>query len=178
CVLALEVVSTNAVDGWVLAERWDGEQWSIQSTASPTWPLSNANGVSCAHGGGCTLVGTKHSVQRLRFSRVASTEPATVVRSKGATLNARVNPEGFETTYQFEYTGQADFEKNGYKNAVAVPTSPKGVGSGTSSIAVSRTVSGLKPSSKYHFRVKATNSAGTTYGEDETLTTAEPGRRP
>ena len=34
------------------------------------------------------------------------------------------------------------------------------------------TLSDLKPLTTYHFRAKATNSAGTSYGEDETFTTS------
>lgn len=166
---------------WVVVERWDGEQWSVQSAANPapTWPGSGSQEVSCARGpqARCTLVpvGAHYAepliAQRLRSSPVATTEPATEVGAEGATLNATVNPEGFDTTYQFEYVDEAEFAENAYENATAVPASAKEIGSGTSNVEVSESIAGLEPGVDYHFRVVASNSAGTTYGEDETFTT-------
>ena len=102
----------------------------------------------------------------------ATTKAASEVKATTATLNATVNPEEFETTYQFEYVEQAEFEENGYENAVAVPASPKGAGSGTSDVEVSQEITGLTAGSEYRFRIEATNDGGATYGEDETLTTS------
>ena len=101
----------------------------------------------------------------------ATTEAATDVTAGRATLNAKVNPKGLETTYQFEYVDQAEFEENGYENAAAVPASPKGIGSGSSDVAVSEEISGLKPDTAYTFRVVATNEAGSAEGEDESFET-------
>lgn len=96
---------------------------------------------------------------------------ATEVSSKGVTLNATVNPDGRETGYQFEYIDHADFVKNGYENAVAVPTTPKNIGSGTEDVAVDETIDDLEPGRKYHFLVKAVNGAGTIYSQDGTIYT-------
>ena len=52
-----------------------------------------------------------------------------------------------------------------------MPASPRSVGSGTADVAVSEPISGLSAHSTYHFRVVATNSLGTTYGDDLTFFT-------
>jgi Tol biopolymer transport system component len=103
-----------------------------------------------------------------------TTKLATEVSEDEATLNGTVNPEGLETTYQFQYTDEADFEANAYANATSVPASPKGIGAGTEDVGVSETIEGLEAGTTYHFRVVAKNLAGTSDGEDETFTTAPP----
>lgn len=106
------------------------------------------------------------------LSEIASpsveTEPATKVRSPEATLNATVNPEGLVTTYQFEYGTTTAYGSK-------APASPKGIGAGTSNLKVSETIGGLLPKTTYHFRIVATNSLGTTFGEDREFTVSEPG---
>ncbi len=75
-----------------------------------------------------------------------------------------MNPEGEEVTdCHFEYGAGSSYGKS-------VPCSPA-PGSGGTAVAVSAMVSGLNPLSVYHYRVVATNGAGTTNGSDETLTT-------
>ena len=102
----------------------------------------------------------------------ATTGAAADITAESATLHGTANPNGLETTYQFQYVDQAEFEENGYENATAVPASPKGIGSGTESVDVEEALEGLEPETTYHFRVVATNSAGTDYGEDEEFTAA------
>jgi alpha-tubulin suppressor-like RCC1 family protein len=97
----------------------------------------------------------------------ATTEAATSVKSTSATLNASVNPEGLETTYQFEYGETISY---GFK----VPASPKSVGSGTANVAVSEAIKGLEGGTTYHYRVVATSEAGTTIGKDSKFTTSAP----
>ena len=84
-----------------------------------------------------------------------------------ATLHAAVNPEGLDTTYQFEYGTTTDYSQS-------TPESPS-IGSGTSAVAVSALASGLQPNMVYHYRVAATNSAGTSYGPDQTFTSQPTG---
>ncbi|HEY2333635.1 MAG TPA: RHS repeat-associated core domain-containing protein [Solirubrobacterales bacterium] len=97
----------------------------------------------------------------------ATTEAPTGVNETEATLKASVNPNGWSTTYQFEYGETTSYGKGG-------PIPPASAGSGTSAVAVSRTFGNLKEGTTYHYRVKATNEAGTVYGSDKTLTTTDP----
>lgn len=81
-----------------------------------------------------------------------------------ATLHATINPQGSSTTYQFEYGTTTS-----YGSARPVPS--KDIGSGTSAVEVSEVLSGLVDGTTYHYRVSATNGAGTSKGGDQTFTT-------
>ncbi len=94
----------------------------------------------------------------------ATTEAATSIGETTATLKGQVNPNGSATTYQFEYGTTTSY-------GTKVPTTAESVGSGTSNVAVSKGISGLKGNTLYHYRVSATNASGTTVGVDKTFTT-------
>src|SRR5206468_1080131 len=51
-------------------------------------------------------------------------------------------------------------------------TGSQSAGSGTSPVSVFANVSGLSPSTTYHFRLVASNAGGTTQGSDQTFTTS------
>ncbi len=86
-----------------------------------------------------------------------------VITSTGATLNSLVNPNGLATTAQFQYGTTA-----AYGNTASVSLSPN---NGTSAQAVSATLTGLMPSTTYHYQLTATNSGGANNGGDRTFTT-------
>ncbi|HEV7614707.1 MAG TPA: hypothetical protein VGO36_00580 [Solirubrobacterales bacterium] len=94
-----------------------------------------------------------------------TTEPATGLKDTIATLNAAVDMNGGEGTYEFEYGPTAAYgNKATYSGAwLEGKTIP---------VAVSQTINGLTPSTTYHYRVVAKNSAGTATGSDVTFTTA------
>jgi phosphodiesterase/alkaline phosphatase D-like protein len=94
----------------------------------------------------------------------ATTGPVTNVFSSGATLTGTVRPEGYGTTYSFEYGPTA------YYGAIA-PLAGGSAGSGTDNQAVAEALVGLQPSTTYHYRLVTSNAGGTAYGADETLTT-------
>jgi RHS repeat-associated protein len=96
----------------------------------------------------------------------ATTEAATAGKPFEATLRGAVNPNGLATTYQFEYGLTTSY-------GTIVPSSAGSVGSGSSSVAVTRLVTGLTEGSTYHFRIKATSEAGTVFGADKTLATVD-----
>src|SRR5262249_23037506 len=92
------------------------------------------------------------------------------------TLKASIVPLGFTTTCHFQFVGSADFAASGYTNATTTPCTPASLGSSFDYQQASALVSGLTVGAFYHFRVVATNSAGTTTGADQTLQ-AGPGAR-
>ena len=96
----------------------------------------------------------------------ATTGAATAVGTSSATLNGTVNANGSSTTVTFEYG-----LTTAYGTTVTADQSPV---TGSTSTAVSKTISGLTPNTKYHYRAVATNANGTTNGADMTFTT-EPG---
>jgi hypothetical protein len=97
---------------------------------------------------------------------LATTEAATSVTNKGATLNATVNPKGAETTYQFEYGTTTSYGSS-------IPGAPKAIGAGTSVLSVSESTASLQEGTTYHYRVVAVNEAGTTYGADQIYSTTQ-----
>jgi RHS repeat-associated protein len=95
---------------------------------------------------------------------IVTTEAATSVGETAATLKGQVNPHGYASTYQFEYGTTTSY-------GTKVPATAESTGSGTTNVAVSKAISGLKGNTTYHYRVSATNVYGTTSGVDKTLTT-------
>ena len=84
--------------------------------------------------------------------------------SNSAAVNGSANANGASTTVVFEYGTDTTYGST--KNASPSPVS------GTTDTAVSAILDGLSPgSTTYHYRVKATNSVGTTNGADKTFTT-------
>jgi hypothetical protein len=97
-----------------------------------------------------------------------TTSPATLIGSYSATLNGSVNPHGATTSVYFEYgTTQS------YGHTTAGHSY-----NGNTAQNVSANISGLGPSTTYHFRVVATNIAGTRFGGDRTFTTLAPSGPP
>jgi tetratricopeptide (TPR) repeat protein len=92
---------------------------------------------------------------------VAITNPATNVASFSATLNGPVDPHGLTTNVHFQYGTTTSY-------GLTTPIQGK---SGNAYQNVAANSSGLAASTTYHFRIVATNSAGTSYGADRTFTT-------
>jgi hypothetical protein len=79
-----------------------------------------------------------------------------------ATLTGKVNPHGAATTYFFQY---------GTTTAYGSRTPDAAAGAGTTAVGATAAISGLGPNTKYHYRLVAHNSVGTTLGGDRTFTT-------
>lgn len=91
-----------------------------------------------------------------------TTEAASSVAATSATLNGTVNPNGASTDYYFEYGTDTNY---------GTTTGKEDAGLTTSDVIVSADITDLSSNTTYHFRLVAANAAGTTYGEDKTLTT-------
>jgi hypothetical protein len=92
----------------------------------------------------------------------ATTLGASKVTITTATITGQVNPHGAPTVYYFQY---------GTTTAYGSRTPNVGVGSGTATGGVSTPIAGLGPNTKYHYRIVARNSVGTTAGADRAFTT-------
>ncbi len=89
---------------------------------------------------------------------VVQTNAAANIGIASATLNGTVNPNSSSTDVQFEYGTTAS-----YGNAITAAGSPF---TGNTNLNVNANLSGLASNTLYHFRIKATNGSGTSYGSD------------
>ena len=86
------------------------------------------------------------------------------VTETDAVLGAHVDPEGLGTSYHFEWGPTAAYGNN-------VPAFERQIGSGDEVVVAQEPIGGLVAQATYHYRVVATNSAGTTVGLDQTFET-------
>jgi hypothetical protein len=98
-------------------------------------------------------------------------QSVTAVTRTAASIQAQVNPEGFDTHVYVEYG-----ETGGYGSS----TAPVDIGSESTDQSVTTTLSGLRTGVTYHFRVVATSEIGgkveTVDGPDVEFTTVPPVR--
>ncbi len=98
-------------------------------------------------------------------SPTATTEGASSVSNFKAMLHAKINPNGTETSYVFQY---------GITTAYGATSANHSAGSGTVPLKVVTAIGGLTPGTVYHYRVQAVNRDGTSVGADRTFTTTGP----
>ena len=103
---------------------------------------------------------------------VLATSPGSVSTS-GAGVTGSVNPGGLPTTADFQYGLDPKYTGGG-PVTYTQSTPAQSVGSDFSAHAVAASLTGLVPNALYHVRLVATNSAGTTFGQDMTFTTPGP----
>jgi concanavalin A-like lectin/glucanase superfamily protein len=138
--------------------------------------LSAGEGTSCATDVGYYVDITEATENlgvtvgaRVGAPPVVRTDPPTQIQAKGAEFNGLVNPNGLDTTYEFEY---------GTTTVYGHYTEPLGsAGSGSRPVSVSRSAQWLlKPNTTYHYRLTAWNSASnnaniSVTGADQQFTT-------
>ncbi len=93
-----------------------------------------------------------------------ATNPATNVASFSAVLNGSLNPHGLTTNAYFQYGPTTSY---GFTTPIKNQT-------GNTFRSLSANINGLGTNTTYHFRIVATNSAGTRYGSDRTFATLSP----
>jgi hypothetical protein len=176
-------------DGYVpAASTWNGSEWSLQSTAEPSQeeegsglPQSDLQSVSCVSAETCVAVGG-YLTQGEQWRGMAelypapqppsaSTEAASTITESTATLNGKVNPEGFPASYHFEYSTAEYKEGEETPHGTSVPVPGESVGAGEGDVEVHQTITGLKSHTHYHFRLVAEGPLDVSYGEDQTFRT-------
>jgi len=150
---------------------WNGTSWSEQKLPEmPSAAFYFGDAVDCVTvsfcqafgGGGGSVLFTALTEDPMPY--LGNGGAVAYVDPNEAIVGATINPNGYATTYQFEYGTTIEYGSK-------APTSPKSIGSGTSGVEVSEEIEGLKPETTYHFRLVATNEKGTVEGEDKTFTT-------
>lgn len=87
-----------------------------------------------------------------------------VAQQSGVALSGTVDPKGLPTTYEFEYriAGAGEW--------LTVPGGAGDAGAGSGTVPLTATLASFEPSTAYEFRLIATNIAGTTEADPETVT--------
>jgi hypothetical protein len=111
------------------------------------------------------ITGQKQVSVTYKGPPVVVTGAASHVTGSSAKIAGTVNPLGQATTYAVQY---------GKTTAYASHTAAVSAGAGSAAAAVSRTLTGLKAKTTYHYRVMATNASGTSYGADRSFHTGKP----
>jgi hypothetical protein len=111
----------------------------------------------------CTTDGPDETFETLPPVSIDS-ESVSQATSSSVRLETQLNPHGLATEFHFEY-GQS----TSYEASVPVPAGE--AGAGTADISESVLVEDLAPSTTYHYRVVARNSAGTVEGADHVFAT-------
>lgn len=96
----------------------------------------------------------------------ATTDSANNITATSATLNGHIDPNGTDTDYWFEY----DQDSDSLLTIVPNSTKPKQI-NGFDSLHVEDSVSELRKSTKYFYRLVAKNSYGTVRGDIMTFHT-------
>lgn len=143
------------------------------SAPLPSWTQSNADpsakvtSVSCLANGLCDAVDSSGRVlEGLAPSPAASTGTAGVLSASSATVSGTIDPSGTTLSdCRFEYGSSTSY-------VLSVPCAANPLSNGGPQT-VTATLSGLAAASVYHYRVVATNAAGSGVGADATFTTAQ-----
>lgn len=155
---------------------WDSGIRNQGATFTQTFNNAGTFPYYCTpHGGCCGMTGTVMVVAAptptptptpppTTGPPVVTTNPATLIASFSARLNASLNPHGLPTTFHFQY---------GTTTAYGLTTPPLSRNGNTSQI-VSANISSLMANRVYHFRIMASNASGTRFGADRTFTTLSP----
>ncbi|MDX6602553.1 MAG: hypothetical protein QOF13_1755 [Solirubrobacterales bacterium] len=106
---------------------------------------------------------------------VVEAQSVTQVGPISATLNAKINPKGSQTSYVFQYLTAAAYEANEpaerFAGASEAPLGGAPLGSGQVGLSAAVTLSKLSPGTEYRYRVVATNAEGSTQGSAEAFRT-------
>ena len=171
-MITLDASASSDPEANLLAKyRWDldGDGTFETSTTTPSTTTTYQAGnhiVRLRVIDGKSAIGETAQTLTVQFPKpVPTTGAATSVTQTLATLAGTVDPNGNATTYNFEYGPTTD-----YGSTTAATDGGQGFGASP----VSASLTDLKPTTTYHYRLVATNAGGTAQGADATFTTASP----
>jgi len=157
---------------------------TLTASAASGSTFTGWSGGSCSGTGTCQVIMNADLNVTATFTSTAAPSPGSptpvltgapaAVSDGGAGFSGSVNPDGLATTAYFQYGLDQRYSQVGASGANYTSQTPAvQVGSDFTTHGVGPvTVTGLVPNALYHVRLVATNSAGTTFGQDVTFTTA------
>lgn len=158
-----ELASAHASAGSGLAPNTVGpvKLYGLQPGTTYHYAIVAYNGNATQPGPEETF--TTAAAEPLTTPPAVGAETAQFVNENSAVIEGEINPQGLETAYETQYGTSTAY---GYSAQGAVALAPF-----TSSHGTVTSLTSLSPGTTYHYRIVATNQAGTTYGQDQTLTT-------
>jgi hypothetical protein len=87
-------IAVGVFDDLTLAERWDGQNWTIQTTPNPSTTGSNLAGVSCPSVTACIAVGS-------HWDSATDVEVSLAEGFDGSTWTAQPTPNPAEGGYLY-----------------------------------------------------------------------------
>ncbi|HEY4098351.1 MAG TPA: choice-of-anchor D domain-containing protein, partial [Baekduia sp.] len=152
--------ATTCTDTTVLAS---GDSCDVTVRFAPATEGAKTGTLSIVDGDGTSydvaLTGTATAI-----AATAATGAASAVGQDAAALAGLAEPGGGATDVWFEYGTTTDY---------GTATTHQPLAAAAGSTAVTEQLTGLQPSTTYHFRLVAQNDAGTTHGADATFTTGD-----
>ena len=111
-----------------------------------------------------TTAGADHEFKTPIPPPTVTSESPTNIGDTSANLNGSVNPNGFATTYQFQY-----WQAGKPGEVTDLPVTPESIGSGEANVKISKNALGLEPFTEYKWRIVAANAGGTTNGPESSV---------
>jgi hypothetical protein len=90
-----------------------------------------------------------------------------------ATLGAEIKPNNLASKYHIEWASQAEWEHSPGTYGHRLPSQDRQIGTGLESVIVREQLVGLASASLYHFKIVATNAAGTSASPDQEVETLD-----
>lgn len=149
----------------------DGQTVTLAAVPSGHSTFVGWSGAGCSGTGTCQIQagGSTQNVTAtfLHDAPAAFTQPgATFVGQHVATVHGSVDPNGAGSDCTVEYGA-------GESYGSSAPCVPGAVGAGDSPVPVGVNLTGLVPSTTYHFRFSSTNGGGAAHGADQTFRTLD-----
>ena len=174
------IVAVNSSDDIYVGDSRKGKILEFDEAGSPIAEvalLASFKGLAARGVGATERVYAISNGQVMAFGPLVRVSDATTIEASEvgnttAKVSGIVNPDETEASYQFEY---GTMESYGHK----APASPAAVGNDNADHPESVELTGLEPSTTYHFRVDGINEceAGVecvSFGQDESFRTAGP----
>jgi hypothetical protein len=139
----------------------DGSSHPVSVEANSLLPNTDYEVTLAATNAGGTIVAGPESFKTAPMLPEVEAAGASSTGTE-ASLSARVNPRNAATKYHFEYGRDAGYGLSTPERIIAPVNSP---------VQVSAQIEGLLEGGDYHFRIVATNVAGTTEGPDRSFAT-------